>query len=107
MWQIHDFDWLRKVLCLFPTPNTFITMGQLEIEFQYWNNVGNVGKIASKADTNLCLLYMIFIVVIQFINCLAGLMRQWISHWNRANRQFNGIALAGNNLWKRQTGMGF
>jgi hypothetical protein len=30
-------DWLRKAvfLSLIPTPDTFITMGQLEIDFEY------------------------------------------------------------------------
>ena len=40
---------------------------------------------------------MLFIVEIKFIKCLAGLMRQW----NRMNRYFNVIDLAGGNMWNR------
>lgn len=37
-----------ETLPAFYVPYTFITMGQLEIEFDYWNNVAIFGKTDSK-----------------------------------------------------------
>ena len=45
---------------------------------------------------------MLFIVEIKFINCLAGLMRQWIAQSDgTVNRHLNVIDLADGNLWNR------
>ena len=48
--------WEKLPICLVPSPDpyTFITMGQLEIEFQYLNNVANVREIDSKVYTHFC-----------------------------------------------------
>jgi hypothetical protein len=66
-------------------------MGQLDITLFQYSNVANVGETDSKVNTNThcCKLnvslketrdnvYILFIVEVKFINCLAGLMKQWI-----------------------------
>jgi hypothetical protein len=46
--------------------------------------------------------WMLFIVEIKFLNCLAGLMIvDCAVRWNRVNRRINILALAGGNLWNR------
>ena len=112
---IHDFDWLRKAACLSVStrPHTCITMGQLEIEIQYWNNVAKVRETDSKVYTNLhyCkpiaslkeLGDNVFYSGDQVYN-----LSEWADEtvgcavrWNRVNRHFNVIALAGGNLWNK------
>ena len=44
-------NWLRHAACR-SHPDTFITMGQLEIEFEYWNKVANVAVADIKVYTN-------------------------------------------------------
>ena len=66
-------------------------MGQLDITLFQYSNVANVGETDSEVYTNThcCILnvslketqdnvYILFIVEVKFINCLAGLMKQWI-----------------------------
>ena len=52
-----NWFWLAGKSCLsvrfVPTPDMFIISGQLEIEFENWNNVANVGETESKVYTNL------------------------------------------------------
>ena len=44
---------------------------------------------------------MLFIVEIKFLNCLADETVDCAVRWNRVNRHFNIIDLAGGNLWNR------
>jgi hypothetical protein len=121
MMPADSWFWLAEKrclpICLVPTPDMFITMGQLEIEFEYWSNVENVGETDCKVYKNLCFwklnvslketwdnVYMLFIVEIMFGLDETGWADETVDcavRWNRVNRHFNVIDLAGGNLWNR------
>ena len=115
IWFMILTGWEKLSVCLVLTPDTFITMGQLEIEFKYWNNVANVGETDSKVYTNLhC--WKPNVSLKEMWECLDAFYSRdqvyelpgWADEtvdcavrWNRVKRHFNVIALAGGKLWNR------